>query len=243
MRLLLVEDEWDLAAMVARGLRRSGYAVDLAEDGEEALVMFDVNAYDLVILDLNLPKLDGMEVLREIRRRNDRAKVLILSARSRIEERVLGLDSGACDYMVKPFDFIELEARVRALIRRDFIQKDSILRCGALALDMAAGKVEVGDCALGLTRKEFAILEYLMQNCGAVISAERLIEHVWDGEADPFSNSLKYHIYCLKKKLDQAGAAARIENIRGRGYLIRGDEEEETAPQADRNCAGRGDLG
>lgn len=226
MRLLLVEDEEDLAALVARGLRREGYAVDVAEDGEEALECYEVNCYDLILLDLNLPRLDGLEVLKKIRSRDAAAKVLILSARSKVEERVLGLDMGANDYLAKPFDFMELAARVRALLRLDFEQKDAVLRCGSLAVDTCARAAFLEENQIALTKKEYGILEYLAYHQGRVISAEELIEHVWDSEADPFSNSLKYHIHCLKKKLEAAGAQeGQISNLRGQGYVLKGDKK------------------
>lgn len=224
MKLLLVEDEADLAELVARGLRRRGYAVDIAEDGEKALFCYDVNGYDLIILDLNLPAVDGLDVLKQIREKDGDTKIIILSARSRVDERVLGLDAGANDYLVKPFDFTELEARIRTLLRREFVQRESVLRCGELILDTVVRKVSVGGTEILLTKKEYAVLEYLMHNKGAVISAEQMMEHVWDSEANLFSNSLKYHIHCIKKKLDQAGAGQDyIGNIRGQGYVLKED--------------------
>lgn len=226
MRLLLVEDEEDLAAMAARGLRREGYAVDIAEDGEMALEYYEINSYDLIVLDLNLPKLDGLEVLKYIRSVDARMKVLILSARSRVEERVMGLDMGANDYLAKPFDFIELMARVRALLRLNLEQPHAVLCCGRLELDTAARQARLGENEITLTKKEYGVLEYLAYHCGRVISAEELVEHVWDEDADPFSNSLKYHIHCLKKKLVAAGAEENtIANLRGQGYVLRGDKK------------------
>lgn len=229
MRLLLTEDEEDLAQMVARGLRRSGYAVDVACDGEEALYCYGVNSYDLIILDLNLPKIDGLDVLKEIRKNDSSIKIIILSARSRIDERVLGLDSGANDYLVKPFDFMELEARIRTLLRMNFTQSDAVLTCGSLTVDTTGKNARIGEAELSLTKKEYAVLEYLICNKGSVISAEQIVEHVWDGEADPFSNSLKYHIHCIKNKLEQAGAGRNlISNIRGLGYVLKEESEGES---------------
>ena len=224
MKLLLVEDEEDLSAMLARGLRGKGYTVEQAFDGEEACYLYEIGGFDLVILDLNLPKLDGLEVLRRIRTGDPTARVLILSARSRVDERVCGLDAGANDYLVKPFDFLELEARVRALLRADFTQRAPVLQCGALAFDTAARTLTCGGVPVPLTRTEMAVLEYLLNRQGTVVSAEELFEHIWDSEADPFSNAVKLHIHAIKKKLRAAGAAREyITNLRGQGYMITED--------------------
>ncbi|MCI8520002.1 MAG: response regulator transcription factor [Clostridia bacterium] len=218
MKLLLIEDEEDLSAIIARGLRKTGYAVDCAYDGEEGLYMYGVNEYDLIILDLNIPVTDGIDVLKQIRTKDNRTKILILSARGQLEERVEGLNLGANDYMVKPFDFPELVARINVLLRIDFIQSPAILICGAVKMDTLKREVFVSHKKVALTKKEYSILEYLLRHKGEVVSAERLIEHVWDSEADLFSNSLKYHLSMLKKKL----GVNCIKNIRGQGYIIGG---------------------
>lgn len=218
MKLLLIEDEEDLSAIIARGLRKTGYAVDCAYDGEEGLYMYGVNEYDLIILDLNLPVIDGINVLKQIRAEDNHSKILILSARGQLEERVEGLNLGANDYMVKPFDFPELVARINVLLRIDFIQSPSILICGAVKMDTLKREVFVSRKKVALTKKEYSILEYLLRHKGEVVSAEMLIEHVWDSEADLFSNSLKYHIHMIKKKL----GVDCIKNIRGQGYIIGG---------------------
>lgn len=221
MKLLLVEDEEDLALVLAKGLRKSGYAVDIAADGEEALFGYEINSYDLIILDLNLPKLDGLEVLRRIRAEDSLTKVLILSARGRIDERVEGLDMGANDYLVKPFDFRELEARIRTLIRQDFVQQPAVLRLGELSADTRAKTAFLLGQPLKLTKKEYALLEYLLFHQGAPVSAEELIEHIWDSEIDPFSTSVKYHIHSLKKKLERVDPDREyITNLRGHGYVL-----------------------
>lgn len=220
MRLLLVEDEEMLSAAIAKGLRRQGYALDTAFDGEEALQQYELNEYDLIILDLNLPVMDGLDVLNTIRERDQDTKVLVLSARSTVANRVEGLDVGANDYLVKPFDFAELEARIRNLLRRFFTQAPTELRLGDLCMDTAAKKVFAGEQALLLTKKEYAILELLLLNTGKVQSAEEIIAHVWDDNADPFSNALQYHIHMLKKKLAAAGCRPRINNMRGQGYIL-----------------------
>lgn len=224
MKLLFAEDEADLCRAVKIGLSRQGYAVDVCNDGAEALELVQINEYDLLILDLNLPGMDGMEILKTLRQEGSDLRVLILSARSSVQERIAGLDAGANDYLIKPFAFAELEARVRALLRREFVQKDSRLSCGSLELDTAARSVFCGGQPLTLTRTEFSILEYLMRNAPAAVSTETLMEHVFDSAANPFSNSVKVHIHALRKKIGQN----RIINIRGEGYRIEngGDSHE-----------------
>ncbi len=216
MKLLLVEDEEDLSAIVAKELQQSGYAVDTAYDGEEALYMYDVNEYDLIVLDLNLPVIDGLEVLKEIRKKDTHTKILILSARTQVEQRVEGLNLGANDYMVKPFDFSEFEARINALLRIDFIQSPSVLKCGNLTINLLLKQADLSGETLTLTKKEYSILEYLFRHRDEVISAETLIEHIWNSDVDLFSNSLHYHIHSLKKKLN----SSYIKNIRGYGYIL-----------------------
>lgn len=224
MKILLVEDEEDLSAMLARGLRGRGYTVEQAYDGEEACYLYDIGGFDLVILDLNLPKLEGIDVLRQIRTGDPAARVLILSARSRVDERVLGLDAGANDYLSKPFDFLELDARVRVLLRMDFVQRAPILQSGQLTFDAAARALTCDGAPVPLTRTEMAIFEYLLNRRGTVVSAEELFEHVWDSGADPFSNAVKLHIHAIKKKLRAAGAERDyIVNLRGQGYMITED--------------------
>ena len=222
MKLLLIEDEEDLSAMLAKGLRKAGYAVDQAYDGEEGLYLYEVNDYDLIILDLNLPVLDGMEILKRIRSRDNHSKILILSARGRIEERVCGLNAGANDYMVKPFDFLELEARINALLRIDFIQAPVCLEFGGIQVNTLSKEAFVFGRSVALTKKEYSILEYLLRCKGEGVSAERMIEHVWDSSADLFSDSLKYHIHMLKKKL----GVDCIKNIRGQGYILSDEVRE-----------------
>lgn len=224
MKILLVEDEELLSNVLARGLKKSGYAVDTAYDGECALYMYEVNTYDLIILDLNLPVIDGMEVLAKIRHTDFQTKILILSARSNIGDRVCGLNQGANDYLVKPFDFDELTARVHNLMRQTFVQTPAILSAGNVAVNLLAKTAAVNRVPLSLTNKEYGILQYLLSNKGKVISQSELIEHVWDSEADPFSNSLKFHLHSLKKKL---GKENILSNIRGQGYIIKGDSDHE----------------
>lgn len=221
MKLLLVEDEIMLSKIVAKGLKKCGYAVDTACDGQEAIELYEINEYDLIILDLNLPKIDGIEVLKEIRQKNIDIKILILSARSEIDDRIIGLDTGANDYLVKPFDFNELEARIRCLLRRSFVQNNVIITCKNLSVDMAKKCAFTDNITIDLTKKEYSILEYLILNKDKVISSEQLIEHIWDSDVDLFSNSLKFHIHSLKKKLFSVIKNPElIKNIRGQGYIM-----------------------
>ncbi|MFS0780133.1 response regulator transcription factor [Bacillus sp. 1P06AnD] len=221
MKLLLVEDEELLSKFVARGLRKLGYAVDCAYDGEEALELYAVNSYDLMILDLNIPVIEGMEVLRTIREEDAHFRILILTARDKVEDKIKGLDSGCNDYLTKPFDFGEFEARIRSLLRRRIQIENTKLHCGSLCLDTAAKIVAYNNTPIELTKKEYSILQYLMYHQGKVVSTEELIEHVWDSEVDLFSNSFRFHIHSLRKKLTAAtGNDGYIVTIRGQGYRI-----------------------
>jgi DNA-binding response OmpR family regulator len=223
MRVLVVEDEADLADAVAWGLRREGYAVDVAYDGDEALEKAAVNAYDLVCLDLNLPGIDGIEVVRRIRADGDAQppRVLMLTARDRTVDRVVGLDEGADDYLVKPFDFDELKARVRALLRRDAGRSGALLQVGDIELDSARHEARRVGRPLALTPKEFALLHYFMSRAGQVLSQEDLLEHVWDENADPFTNTVRVTVMTLRRKLADAGKGQPIETVVGRGYRLR----------------------
>lgn len=224
MRILLVEDERKLSDSIVKGLSNAGYAVDAAYDGEEALYEYEVNEYDLIILDLNLPKKDGIDVLREIREKDNGMKVLILSARTKVDDRILGLDEGANDYLIKPFDFGELKARIRNLLRRDFVQKPQDLTLNGFTVDTKAKRVLYHTQEITLTRKEYGILEYLMLHKNQIISAETLTEHVWNNEFDPFSNSFRYHIHSLKKKISAASGLDFIKTVWGQGYIIEDGE-------------------
>ncbi|WP_422658863.1 response regulator transcription factor [Paenibacillus sp. EC2-1] len=221
MKILLVEDDNLLNAVISKGLRKLGYAVDCSFDGEEALRLYEINSYDLIVLDLNLPIIDGIEVLKTIRHHDHEMKVIILSARSEVEDKIMGLDTGANDYIVKPFDFLELEARIRNLLRRSFVQQSTTLTCGLIAVETSKRLVIANDMPVDLTKKEYSILEYLMNHKDKVISMEEIIEHIWDSEADMFSNTFKFHIHSLKKKLSVVlGEDVPIINIRGQGYMI-----------------------
>ena len=220
MRLLVIEDERDLCEDIAKKLRLSGYEVDTCVDGEAALELLAVEKYDLVLLDLNLPKVDGMTVLRTLREHDQETGVLILSARSEISDKVDGLDAGANDYLSKPFHLEELEARVRSLTRRRFVQQDVCRRCGGLTFDTRSRTATAAGQTLSLTRKESGILEYLLLNRGRPVSQEELIEHVWDSSVDSFSNSIRVHISMLRKKLRAALGYDPIRNKIGQGYEI-----------------------
>jgi DNA-binding response OmpR family regulator len=226
MRVLVVEDEPDLADAVARGLRREGYAVDVAYDGDEALDKATVNTYDVICLDLNLPAVDGIEVVRRIRADQERQpppRVLMLTARDGTADRVVGLDEGADDYLVKPFEFDELTARLRALLRRDAGRSGALLRAGDIELDAARHEARRAGRPLALTPKEFALLRYFMSRAGQVLSQEDLLEHVWDENADPFTNTVRVTVMTLRRKLADTGGDQPIETVVGRGYRLRGE--------------------
>ena len=225
MRILIVEDEKSLCESIAKGLRLDGYETDMAFDGEEALELILAESYDLIILDLNLPKMDGMEVLKNFRKEDNETSVLILSARGGLQDKIDGLDSGANDYLCKPFHFEELEARVRSLTRRRVVQNNVVLECSGLSLDTKARTVTANGEELSLTRKELSILEYLILHKGCPVSQEELIEHVWDGSVDSFSNSIRVHMSALRKKLRAALGSDPVTNRVGQGYLIGGCEE------------------
>ncbi|UVI33776.1 response regulator transcription factor [Paenibacillus spongiae] len=227
MKVLVVEDDLSMQKAIGMGLRKFGYAVDVASDGEQSLRLAQVNEYDAIVLDLNLPKIDGIDVLKEIRKFNQEIKVLILSARSEVEDKIAGLDVGANDYMAKPFHFKELEARLRALLRRKFILTDTRISHGDFQIDTALKQIYVRNQLIDVTKKEYGILEYLMIHKDKIISAEEIIEHVWDSQTDLFSNTFKVHINSLKKKLAvHLGDQEIVRNTRGIGYFIAGVQHE-----------------
>lgn len=224
MHLLVVEDERALCETIVRSLRRLAYSVDCCYDGERALELLQTERYDLVILDLNLPGRDGMAVLRTLRQTDRETKVLILSARNEVSDKVTGLDAGANDYLSKPFHLAELEARIRSLTLRQFTQHDVLLTCGPLTFDTKARTAAARGQVLSLTRKETGIVEYLMLHQGRPVSQEELLEHVWDNSVDNFSNSIRVHISALRKKLRAALGYDPIRNRIGEGYLMGGPE-------------------
>ena len=220
MRVLVVEDERKIADFIRKGLSEHGYAVDVAYDGEEALDWPAVADFDLIILDVMLPARDGTEVCRVLRKRGVRTPILMLTAKDAVEDRVLGLDSGADDYLVKPFAFAELLARLRALTRRQPAVLGSLLRVGDLILDTATRKVSRAEDELELTTKEYAILEYLMRHPNQVLTRTMIAEHVWNYDFDNASNVIDVHIRNLRRKIDDTFATKLIRTVRGAGYRI-----------------------
>jgi len=220
MRILVVEDELDLQEAIAEGLRIEGYAVDTCSNGEDAYELAYVENYDLIILDLNLPKMDGLKVLEKLREENKELKVLILSARSNVNDKVKGLDIGANDYLTKPFEFEELEARIRNLLRRKFVQENNLLACDNIYINLSKRTAFVGEKELILTKKEFGLLEYFLLNQEKVVSQEELIEHIWDQNADSFSGVIRVHIASLRKKLKALLDYDPIRTKIGEGYFI-----------------------
>ena len=220
MRVLVVEDDLDLLNLLEEGLSTYGYAVDKAVNGEEAIEMAYIENYDIIILDINLPKKDGFEVLDEVRKFNQEVNIIMLTARSDIDDRVKGLDFGANDYMVKPFDLKELDARMRALLRRKSITESTILEAGNMKFDTMTREAFVSDQKLNLTQKETGILEYLFLNKERFVSSEELIDHVWDSNADSFSNSVRVHMSSLRKKIKELSGENKIQNVIGKGYRI-----------------------
>ena len=216
MRLLVVDDDPKLAAALARGLRGEGYAVDVAGDGDAALVQAAVWAYDAIILDVMLPGRDGVEVLRALRDRGDWAPVLMLTARGGVPDRIRGLDTGADDYLAKPFDFGELVARVRALVRRAPAERPALLCAGTLEMDPAAHEVRLAGASVELTAREFAVLEYLMRRAGEAVTRTALLDHVWDENFSGSTNVVDQYIGALRRKL----GPSTIRTVRGVGFRL-----------------------
>ena len=217
MRILVVEDEADLANAVARGLRREGFAVDLAGDGKAALEKASVNEYDVILLDRDLPRVHGDDVCAELRSAGDGARILMLTAAASVRDRVVGLDLGADDYLGKPFDFEELKARVRALGRRVATARPPLLERRGIALDSATRQVTRDGVALELTPKEFAVLRILLEADGAIVSQEELLERAWDEQANPFTNSVRMTIVTLRRRL---GDPPVVDTVVGAGYRL-----------------------
>jgi len=219
MRLLIVEDEKRIADFVARGLESAGYAVDVAHDGNTALNLVHQTDYDLVILDMMLPDIDGLKVLEKMRNRKSSSPVLILSARSGVDDRVRGLELGADDYLTKPFAFVELQARVRVLLRRGQPMAER-LQVGDLTLDCIRRRVTRAGEGIDLAPKEFSILEYLMRNKGRALSRTMIVEHVWDMDYDGLTNIVDVYIRHLRSKVDDNHPHKLIQTVRGVGYMI-----------------------
>ena len=220
MRILLIEDSARLATYVAKGLRRAGFAVDAAADGEEGQYLAESGDHDVIILDLMLPKRDGLTVLRALRSRGSKVHVLILTARDTVEDRVQGLEEGADDYLVKPFAFEELLARVQALIRRSYGTKRSVLAFGDLELDMARRGVSCAGAVLNLKPREYALLEYLALRAGEVVTRPEIERHIYDERVEPMSNVVDSAICSLRKVIDPPGGPSLIQTRRGMGYVF-----------------------
>ncbi len=226
MRLLLVEDDKALREILAKRLARDGYAVDACENGADGLTYALSAPYDGIILDIMLPEIDGLTLLRTIRARGMSCGVLLLTARDAVDDRVRGLDCGADDYLTKPFAYEELSARLRSMLRRGASSRSPILRVGALEMDTSAHTVHRGGRAVSLTAKEYALLEYMMRNAGQVLTPQQLYDHVWDYQSGLDSNLVPVYIGYLRAKLDKNEPVRYIQTVRGVGYALREDTNE-----------------
>lgn len=220
MRLLLVEDDDRIARFVAKGLREQAYAVDVVGSGEQALYQAAINSYDLAILDVMIPDPDGFTVCRELRKSGLRMPILMLTARDAVEDRITGLDHGADDYLTKPFEFRELLARLRALLRRSGELRPPTIAVADLLLDTAGQNVSRAGRAISLTTKEYALLEFLARNAGRVVGRAEIAEHVWDEEFDPFSNLIEVYINRVRRKIDADSSRPLLHTRRGAGYML-----------------------
>lgn len=220
MRILIAEDDVPLAGFLRKGLEAEHYAVDVAADGITASELATAYDYDLLVLDLNLPKRDGVAVLREVRSTREEVPILVLTGRTRVEDRVSTLDQGADDYVTKPFSFSELSARVRALLRRGKLPQQVTLQVDDLVLDRIERSVERGGKRIELTSKEFSLLEYLMRNAGRCITRAMIIEHVWNISFDTTTNVVDVYINYLRKKVDENAPRKLIQTVRGAGYIM-----------------------
>ena len=226
MRLLLVEDDPRIVRFVSRGLQEQSYAVDIAANGNHALYQIEINDYDIVVLDVMLPDKNGFEVCRAIRAIGKRVPILMLTARDAVEDRITGLDSGADDYLTKPFEFRELLARLRALLRRPNELRPPQIVVGDLKLDTASQTAKRGTRSISLTPKEYALLEYLARNVGRVVGRSEIAEHVWDESFDPFSNLIEVYVNRLRRKLDDDDDHPLLQTRRGSGYILSAPPEK-----------------
>ena len=220
MKILIVEDEFELNNAISESLKLSGYVVDQAFDGEDGEELAFINEYDLILLDVNLPNMDGFDVLKKIRKYNNEVNIIMLTARGGVYDRITGLDLGANDYIVKPFYTEELEARIRSLLRRKTVVESSIIEIEDFKFDINNRMAYVNEKIIKLTPKEFAILEYLLLNRGHYITIEEIIEHIWTDELDSFSNTARVHLVSLRRKLKEDLGYDLIINKIGRGYMI-----------------------
>jgi two-component system copper resistance phosphate regulon response regulator CusR len=228
MRVLLVEDDLGIISFLEKGLREAKYALDVAQDGDDALYKISLNEYDAIILDIMIPGRDGLEVCRELRSLGSKVPVIMLTARDDVQDRVLGLDVGADDYLTKPFQVSELLARLRAVMRRGPALKSTVIEIGDLRIDTSAQTVNRDGRALSLTAREYALIEYLARNADRVVSRSELTEHVWDERYDSYSNVIDVHINHLRQKIDRESERPLIHTRRGVGYIL-----STSAPEAD----------
>jgi DNA-binding response OmpR family regulator len=239
MRLLLVEDDARIARFVAKGLREQAYAVDVASTGDDALYQAAINTYDLVILDVMIPGRDGFAVCRELRKTGQRMPILMLTARDAVEDRITGLDHGADDYLTKPFEFRELLARLRALLRRSGELRPAKVIVADLVLDTAAQSASRAGRNITLTAKEYALLEFLARNAGRVVGRAEIAEHVWDETFDPFSNLIEVYVNRVRRKIDADSTKPLLQTRRGAGYLLSSLTDSAAADAADENVSPR----
>ena len=237
MRVLLVEDDTRIARFVAKGLREESYAVDAVENGNDALYQTEINDYDLIVLDVMIPGMDGFAVCKAIRAGGKRTPILMLTARDGVDDRITGLDSGADDYLTKPFEFRELLARLRALLRRPTELRPARIIVGDLELDTASQTAKRGNRSIPLTAKEYALLEYFARNAGRVIGRSEIAEHVWDETFDPFSNLIEVYVNRLRRKLGEDDGEPLLQTRRGSGYVLwpEAPEKKSGAPNSGGN--------
>jgi len=241
MRLLLVEDDPRIARFIAKGLREQAYAVDVVSSGEEALYLAAINNYDLAVLDVMIPAPDGYAVCRELRKSGQRLPILMLTARDAVEDRITGLDSGADDYLTKPFEFGELLARLRALLRRTGGLQAAQLVVADLVVDTVSQNVSRGGKSISLTTKEYALIEFLARNAGRVVGRAEIAEHVWNEEFDPFSNLIEVYVNRVRRKVDSGSAKPLLHTRRGSGYMLAAGNESGEGKQP-QNARAREDV-
>ena len=241
MRLLLVEDDPRIARFIAKGLREQAYAVDVVSSGEEALYLAAINNYDLAVLDVMIPAPDGNAVCRELRKSGQRLPILMLTARDAVEDRITGLDSGADDYLTKPFEFGELLARLRALLRRTGSLQAAQLVVADLVVDTVSQNVSRGGKSISLTTKEYALIEFLARNAGRVVGRAEIAEHVWNEEFDPFSNLIEVYVNRVRRKVDSGSAKPLLHTRRGSGYMLAAGNESGEGKQP-QNARAREDV-
>ncbi len=222
MRVLIIEDDQQIASFVTKGLKQAGFAVDHVSDGEEGLQMAELNPYDVMVIDIMLPGLDGFSIIESLRSKGNTTPVLVLSARGSLDDKLKGFQSGSDDYLTKPFSFSELQARLQALLRRTTRgQSQNVLKIGDLMMDLLSRKVSRGDREIELQPREFTLLEYLMRNSGNVVSKTMILEHVWDYRFDPQTNVVDVLVHRLRTKIDKGYSIKLLHTIRGVGYVLK----------------------